>query len=121
MLFEQRDAHGFIITPAEDAPRHVNLPPRAVTARDQYLAACEALNSDSPTDRDAYDLLGRVYGQKGEVNPLPTYATWARYLGEWRTATGQQKRKPRAGHADSLGRSVAPVDQLDGADRPGGR
>ena len=66
-----------------------------LTARDQYLDACEALNNDSPTDREAYDLLAKTYTTNGEVSPLPKFETWSRYLRKWRGFAGEQKNNPR--------------------------
>ena len=84
----------------------VKLPPRVIEARDQYLAACEALGTDSPTDREAYDLIEMTAYDAGEPSPLPTFGTWTSYLRQWRGATGQQKNKPRGGREAASGSVV---------------
>ncbi|MEX0885879.1 MAG: hypothetical protein WD009_05520 [Phycisphaeraceae bacterium] len=88
------------------------LPKRVIAARDQYLEAAEALGKDNPTDREAYNLLERIYEQRGVPSPLPEFSTWTSYLRKWRRATGQQKRTPRAGRASEIGESVVREDQI---------
>ncbi|MCA9253956.1 MAG: hypothetical protein KDA54_22740 [Phycisphaerales bacterium] len=107
-------------TPKEEATA-CDLPARVTTARDQYLKAAESLGKDSPTDREAYDLLVGIYAKEGQPSPLPKFSAWTSYLRHWRRATGQQKSKSRgtrqaeAGSVKRKGRSVISVSRPDGA------
>jgi len=87
------------------------LPKRTETARDQYLKACASKGVDSMPDREAYDMLDRVYQENGTPSPLPEFSTWTSYLRRWHRASGQQKRMPRrAGRGNT--RSVVESDAL---------
>jgi len=92
-----------------------DLPESVKDARDQYLAACEALGNDRPTDREAYEVLERFNAEahsskRAEPYTLPPFDTWARYLREWRKATGQSKASSRHARLGTIaageGRSV---------------
>ena len=86
------------------------IPERVQKAVDQYEQACEGIEKDRPTDREAYDCLELAYQNNRTPSPLPLYSTWTSYLRIWRQATGQQKRAPRAGREH--GRSIAGSDQI---------
>ena len=89
---------------------HNDMPQRVLTARDQYLSACEYLGKDKPTDREAYDLLDENYKRDGKPSPLPAFSTWTSYLRIWRKAAGQQKKAPRADREH--GGSIVGSDQI---------
>jgi len=97
---------------AEDA-----LPERVITAREQYLQACEAAGQDEMKDRAAYDLLQMVYEREGGPSPLPSFGTWQRYLRDWRKAAGRQKnrrRDARIGDVHSrIGGSIVPASAIN--------
>jgi hypothetical protein len=88
-----------------------SLPDRVKAARDQYLEAHAALDDDDPTDREAYELLERMFKDAGGLSPLPRFDTWTSYLRQWRRATDGQKKRPRAGRA--TGASVVRRDQVE--------
>ena len=81
-------------TPADPLEK---LPPAAEKANEQYQKACDALNKDKPTDREAFDWWQGQAKERGRI--IVTFATWQRYLRVWRKATGMQKNTPRGGRA----------------------
>ncbi len=96
--------------PDPPAPK---LPRQAARAGQQYEETCRYLEEQEanpkPTDKDVYDKLSKIYGDRKAGNDLPNFDTWARDLRRWRKATGNQKNRPRH---DRPARSVVPASQL---------
>lgn len=109
------DSH---LSPAKAAERAREsdgaIPNRARKVGEQYRQAVEVLRPDNPnpTDREVHDAIAKALKQSGEAHELPEFATWQRYLRDWRKATGQQKKKPRAGRAQVSG-SLVPYDGIE--------
>jgi len=89
-------------------------PERVRNAVEQYEAACEAMakTNPEPTNRQVYDLLENIYAKDGKSWQLPAFATWTRYLRQWRLAASQQKNEPRP-KANTTTRRPGEVALLD--------
>lgn len=87
----------------------VGIPNRIRKAAEQYRQAAEAMDEPKPTDKDAYEKLSKAHQREGAADELPDFATWSRYLRDYRRRTDGQKNKPRRGRS---GRSIQHRSQL---------
>lgn len=96
------------------SPVPTSMSDRARTVGEQYTRTRDVLKPDNPNpdDSEVYDALAKACAQSDEANELPEFATWQRYLREWRKATGQQKNTRRAGRGRASG-SLAPRESIE--------
>jgi hypothetical protein len=99
-----------------DAPK---IPDRALKAWQQYEEGLRLLDGhvEKPTDQQVYRTLESKYRLTDEVGNLLPFERWTRYLRTYRSLTGQQKNKPRAGREQPVGSCVR-YDQVDAKELP---
>lgn len=84
------------------------IPPRFQKAWQQYQQARKLLGGD-PTDRECYEALEKAHEHEGTGDELPRFATWSKYVRDYRRLTHQQRNRPRAGRTS---RNVVSRDAL---------